>query len=132
MVPGVGNADGPAAGLVWRIAKAENTAAGCGDERVAKTSCAEDLDHAIDSIAFAHSAGIDLDAGTVEVHRSVPCVQFNVLISDDFECVVELVGRWNVMSSAEKSPGAHERTDGDIESAFAGAAVFEAIGEELK
>src|SRR5689334_17381691 len=100
MVPGVGNANRPATGLFWRVAKAENTAAGCSDQRVAKTSCAEDLDHALDGVALAHSAGIDLDTGTIEAHGSLPSVQLHVPVSHQFERLADLVRIWNMTDPA--------------------------------
>src|SRR5271165_5650683 len=130
MIPRVGDADGPAARLLWRVAKAKNTAAGCGDERIAKTSCAENLDHAIDGVALAYSPGIDLDTGTIEAHGSLPCVQLHVPVSHEFECLTDLVGRWNLTGSAGKAPGAHERADSQIKGAFALAAILDAIGQE--
>ena len=132
MVPGVGNADGPAAGFVWWVAKAENTAAGCSDERIAKTSCAEDRDHAIDGVALAYSTGIDLDAGTIEAHGPLACVELHMVVSHQCERLADPLGRWNMTVSAEKAPGAHERADGHIEAALARAAVLNAIGQETE
>src|SRR5215471_15094428 len=122
MVPGIGNADRPTAGLVGGIAEREDTAAGGGDESVAKASRAEDRDHAIHGVAFAHSAWINLDTSAIEMHGSLASVQMNVLVSHQLERPSDLFSRWNATARAEKSPCAHERTDCQIESAFTGAA----------
>ena len=68
----------------------------------------------------------------IEVHSPLLCVQLYVVGSNHFEPRANLVGRWNLSISAEKAPGAHERGNGHVECAFTGAAVLDAIGQELE
>ena len=132
MVPGVGKADGPTAEFLGRITQAENTATGRGDERVANTPRSEDSDHAIDGVALAYSAGIDLDPGPIEAHGPIYSVELYVPISHQFERIMNLVGRWDVTASSPKAPGSHQGADGHIERAFTGSAVLNAVGEETE
>jgi len=66
------------------------------------------------------------------MHGSLASVQLNVLVSHYLERIANLVGRWNTTFPAEKAPDPHERSDCQIEGALAGAAVFDAIGEETE
>src|SRR5262249_734930 len=128
VIPGISDVDGPTARLVRRVTHSIDAAAGGRDEHVAQTSCSQDLDHAIDRVALSNSTRIDLDARTIELDWALVRVELNVLVPGAFECVAEFVSGRNVMCPTKKSPGTHERADGQIEGAFAGAAVVEAIG----
>ena len=91
------------------------------DEPNRHASRGEHVRHAIDCVAFADAAGIELQARHAEAHRPGRMIQEDMAIADVPERGVDLAAIWQRAFTVVEAPHAHQRTDGDVEAPWLSA-----------
>ena len=92
----------------------------------------QDVNRAIDCVAFRNAPEIELDSRPVEGDRPIARAQHDVLEAYPATELHELVVRRNATLAVKEAPRLHERTDGDVERAVGLAAVSQRLGDEVE
>ena len=124
------DADLPGLGSRWR-AQAVDAAPAEVDERRAHAAAAQQIDRAVDSVALADAAEVELDAGAIEANRPVLAVEDDVAVPHDGERRLDLPLFRQPALVAEKSPRLHERPHRHVEGSVRVAAPAQAPGEHV-
>src|SRR5439155_18376014 len=92
---------------------------------------AQQLDGAVEGIALADTAEVDLDRAA-KCHAAIFGIKRDVCHADARHDFGALAARRDATRAAIEAPGLHESADGDIESTCGGAAQPFAQGEQAE
>ncbi len=116
----------------WRRAEGVQRAAAGADEGGSDVVGFQDVDDAVDGVAFGDATEIQLDAGLIEPDRVIGAVQDDVLVADLVLQLFDFGRRGQSAFAAEEAPRLHQRADGDVERAARLAAVSQRLRDEVE